>query len=140
MWNNGTVSTNTGVYLTQGGVAGLKAYLVEIQTPDFQIVNAGNLQFRLYPNGTVFDEQNNFITEGGIQGIKEYVLYLMKSEKSAAKALMEEMKLKEEGGSNYFVYALEALIVMGALIGFLKWRKNRKQRRHEEALLHEHLL
>lgn len=81
---NGTVTTTTGVWLSEGGVEGLKKYLglgrttttTQTIVPDFQIVNANGVDYHLYTNGSSYTVSGVFVSFGGVEGLKAYLVTL----------------------------------------------------------------
>ena len=62
VYGNGTVTSNTGSFITSGGIQGLQAYLKANQ---YQVANIKGKTYRLYPNNTVTDATGILLSASG---------------------------------------------------------------------------
>jgi hypothetical protein len=77
VWKNGTVTTINDVFVTNGGVQGLMAFLTSTTTTtttkqaDYQIaVNpVTKEEYKIFTNGTVFDSKWTVVTTEGVAGL-----------------------------------------------------------------------
>jgi hypothetical protein len=69
IYANGTVISQTGVFITNKGMDGLREYINSI---NYEIVRYLNDEYHIYSNGSVY-LNGKYITSNGIEGLKTYI-------------------------------------------------------------------
>lgn len=70
VWNNGDVTDSKNIFLTKGGVEGLKSYLTKQQ---YTIITINNEVYKMFSNKTVIDSTGHVVSTNGVDGLHDYI-------------------------------------------------------------------